>query len=180
MILTALWHVFWLTLFFDLPAAFWNVADSLSDLAFNTEYRDRVRKDRQDAPQERDVVMEVALMSAPLPVGSEKGERPHRVSVTDKDVETAMRAVKTSIDRRWRTAKPPGWGRVRVLMLIAPTGEIINIGVTHEAGSPELDKYVVDLVRECAPFTRAAEGLLSPIWIECEFTVKAQADEQLQ
>ncbi|MFW6324110.1 MAG: energy transducer TonB [Desulfovibrionales bacterium] len=96
-----------------------------------------------------------------------------RVSLSDKELNDALREVKAEILQYWRSTDPPSWGKVLVVMEIGRQGEILNAGINRISGPPGLEKYVIDLVKRASPFTRAMAGKEEPIWVECEFVVEA-------
>jgi hypothetical protein len=96
-----------------------------------------------------------------------------RVGLSDPALDYTLREIKGTIGSRWEWAEPPSWGKVLLVMEVAPSGSILNVGINRISGPQGLEGFVFDLVKSVAPFTGAMAGQTEPVWVECEFTVEA-------
>jgi hypothetical protein len=96
-----------------------------------------------------------------------------RVGLSDPALDYTLREIKGTIGTRWEWAEPPSWGKVLLVMEVAPSGSILNVGINRISGPQGLEGFVFELVKSVAPFTGAMAGQTEPVWVECEFTVEA-------
>jgi hypothetical protein len=100
-----------------------------------------------------------------------------RVGLTDQAMDLTLREIKGTIGTKWEVASPPSWGKVLLVMEVAPDGSILNVGINRVSGPNGLEGFVFDLVKSAAPFVGAMSGRSEPVWVECEFAVEALEEE---
>jgi hypothetical protein len=96
-----------------------------------------------------------------------------RVGISDPALDHTLREIKGNIGIRWEGAEPPSWGKVLLVMEVAPSGSILNMGINRISGPQGLEGFVFELVKSAGPFIAAMEGQTDPVWVECEFVVEA-------
>lgn len=139
-----------------------------------SEIRRRIH-DRDDEKKEE------PLHGLPPLVGGEKADRLFervRLASRDQKENQALRRIRKKMEEAWEQAQPDSWGRLLMVMEIAPDGSVLQAGVNKLSGKEGFEDFVYAVVQAASPFSDAMEGKTDSLWIELEFVVDAAAAKE--